>query len=274
MFIPWGTDDLGVHNLGMGQYTRLANGLCGGYPAPNVPSYVIRGSDARELLRSGRMPAAEAEVTGTREPRATLDSFHLGPDDVYVVYYGGGGGFGDPLEREPERVAFDVGNGYVSAAEARRTYGVVLAADGEADPVATGEARETLRRARLDGAEPRPPAPLERPPLLDWGGVLAVDDTPESLAWRCLRCGGVLGSTEQDWKAYAVRRVEPMAKAQPPELPSDPRSQLREFCCPHCGRLLEVLNLGVDQPDPITFRLDESALAAALSAAQKKEGTP
>src|SRR5262249_4654160 len=38
----------------------------------------------------------------------------------------GGGGWGDPLEREPELVALDVLQGKVSAAAAREQYGVVL----------------------------------------------------------------------------------------------------------------------------------------------------
>ena len=42
----------------------------------------------------------------------------------------GGGGWGDPLERDPEAVLDDVLDGYVSAEGARRDYGVVLSADG------------------------------------------------------------------------------------------------------------------------------------------------
>ena len=270
MFIPWGTPQLGVHNLGMGQRTRLANGLCGGYPAPNVHSYVVRESDVLGLLAAGRMPAEEDDVGGRREPRSTLDSFALAADDVYVVYYGGGGGFGDPLEREPERVAADVRDGYVSEGEARRTYGVALGPDGEPDVAATQEEREQLRRARLDGAELQPPAPPERPPARDWGGVIGVEHSPDGAAYSCLRCGGELAPAGGDWRAGAVRRLEPMSAAQPPDLPSDPQSQLREFCCPHCGVLLEVLNLGLDQPDPVTFRLDDPALAAT----RDKEGAP
>jgi N-methylhydantoinase B len=39
---------------------------------------------------------------------------------------GGGGGWGHPFDREPERVAADVRNGFVSPACARDAYGVVL----------------------------------------------------------------------------------------------------------------------------------------------------
>ena len=46
----------------------------------------------------------------------------------------GGGGWGDPFEREPERVLRDVRDGYVSLAGAARDYGVVVRGDPDEDP--------------------------------------------------------------------------------------------------------------------------------------------
>src|SRR5207244_13457450 len=60
----------------------------------------------------------------------------------------GGGGYGDPLTREPERVRQDVLAGYVSTARARLGYGVVLAPDGEVDDRATLAERARLAAAR------------------------------------------------------------------------------------------------------------------------------
>jgi N-methylhydantoinase B len=53
----------------------------------------------------------------------------------------GGGGFGDPATREPERVARDVRLGYVSREAARRDYKVVLRQDGSLDEAATAKER-------------------------------------------------------------------------------------------------------------------------------------
>jgi len=53
----------------------------------------------------------------------------------------GGGGFGDPATREPERVVRDVRLGYVSRAAARRDYKVVLRENGSLDAEATVKAR-------------------------------------------------------------------------------------------------------------------------------------
>ncbi len=53
----------------------------------------------------------------------------------------GGGGWGDPMARDPERVARDVRLGYVSREMARTQYGVVIGEDGALDQAATLGAR-------------------------------------------------------------------------------------------------------------------------------------
>ena len=60
-------------------------------------------------------------------------------------------GWGDPFEREPERVLRDVRDGYVTIEGAARDYGVVVTGDPERDPEGIGvdlEATERLRSAR------------------------------------------------------------------------------------------------------------------------------
>jgi N-methylhydantoinase B len=60
----------------------------------------------------------------------------------------GGGGWGDPLEREPALVAADVAQGKVSRASAADDYGVVLDADGQVDVKATEQRRRERRAGR------------------------------------------------------------------------------------------------------------------------------
>ena len=63
----------------------------------------------------------------------------------------GGGGYGDPLDREPERVGADVRDGYVTIEGAARDYGVVVSGDPDEDPeglVVDLEATEQLRRVQ------------------------------------------------------------------------------------------------------------------------------
>ena len=67
---------------------------------------------------------------------------------------GGGGGYGDPLDREPERVLTDVIDGYVSIEGARSDYGVIVREkDGrlliyELDQTATTTLRSELKDVR------------------------------------------------------------------------------------------------------------------------------
>ena len=61
----------------------------------------------------------------------------------------GGGGWGDPLERPPERVRNDVARGLLSAAAAEQYYGVAINGPRfDADANATHSLRESLRSAR------------------------------------------------------------------------------------------------------------------------------
>jgi N-methylhydantoinase B len=53
----------------------------------------------------------------------------LASGDVYRHVMAGGGGFGDPFERDPEKVRADVLDGKVTIDHARAAYGVVLASD-------------------------------------------------------------------------------------------------------------------------------------------------
>jgi N-methylhydantoinase B len=82
-------------------------GLFGGRGAVG-PDVVVNGGrdDERHMLKVNAHPVAAGGVVELRT--------------------GGGGGFGDPLERDPERVREDVLDGYVTVEAAARDYGVVL----------------------------------------------------------------------------------------------------------------------------------------------------
>lgn len=81
----------------------------------------------------------------------------------------GGGGWGDPYQRDPERVRQDVARRLVSREGARR-YGVVLADDGSVDAAAT--ARLRAERVAARGADI---------PLFNFGGSV------EQIRARCMR---------------------------------------------------------------------------------------
>ena len=61
-----------------------------------------------------------------------------------IAQTGGGGGWGDPLERRPEAVRWDVIEGLVSREAAERDYGVVLKQDYAIDQAATSALRQRM----------------------------------------------------------------------------------------------------------------------------------
>ena len=81
-----------------------------------------------------------------------ITALRLSGGDLIQMHTGTGGGFGDPLERDPERVATDVQEGFVSAGRVQEVYGVALTGDGRVDGPATAAERASLREKRRGGA--------------------------------------------------------------------------------------------------------------------------
>ena len=79
-----------------------------------------------------------------REEKTGAIHYQMAAEDVIQNNSGGGGGWGDPLERDPQRVLEDVVNGYVSLESAQRDYGVVI----DAATMCIDEAATAARRHR------------------------------------------------------------------------------------------------------------------------------
>ena len=83
---------------------------------------------------------------GTERERVTGMVYEsMASTDVLVNCSGGGGGWGDPFKRDPEKVLADVRNGYVSLAGARQAYGVVIYPEKMEIDVAATTALRTKR---------------------------------------------------------------------------------------------------------------------------------
>lgn len=106
-------------------------GLCGG----------LDGAPNRVFLRAGSPGEKTVEMTAFGEP--------LSAGDLTVMDLGGGGGWGDPLERDPQAVLDDVLDEYVSREAAERYYGVVIdPRSGTVDQDATARLRQKLAEER------------------------------------------------------------------------------------------------------------------------------
>lgn len=118
-YAPLGPVNLGIQS---GRYRHPPEGLFGGMP----------GAPARFLVND-----ENGDPYGLTQ---------LGPGDVVVMDAAGGGGYGDPLRRDPERVERDVRNGYVTIERAEQDYGVVIdPSTWKADAGATEALRKSMR---------------------------------------------------------------------------------------------------------------------------------
>jgi N-methylhydantoinase B len=76
----------------------------------------------------------QVDPSGEYHYFASTPIWRTKPSSVFRYLTNGGGGWGDPLERDPERVKNDVRDEYVSIAGASETYGVVVTGDPLTDP--------------------------------------------------------------------------------------------------------------------------------------------
>jgi len=110
-------------NLRMDRFKFASPGVFGAKPARTSKAVLNPGSGAERALTS--------KVAGLLLKRG----------DLLSVEFAGGGGWGDPLERDVGRVRDDVARGYVSLEAAREDYGVALDRDLGIDPDATARLR-------------------------------------------------------------------------------------------------------------------------------------
>ena len=87
--------------------------------------------------------------TMSPENNGKMFGMQLEPGDTYIINSGGGGGFGEPLDRPAEKVAEDVRLGYISPESAASDYGVVLDDSRQVDEQATAQLRNRMRADRV-----------------------------------------------------------------------------------------------------------------------------
>lgn len=111
-------------------------------------TFLARGLDRLRFsawgLAGGAHPTLAQIILNEGRPDervlSKLDRLPVRRGDVLTIRLPGGGGLGDPFQRDPAAVAEDVASGFVTEAAALRDYGVVIR-DGEVDEAATRAAR-------------------------------------------------------------------------------------------------------------------------------------
>ncbi|MGE0007530.1 MAG: hydantoinase B/oxoprolinase family protein [Parvibaculaceae bacterium] len=218
--------------VGHGIEVPNSTGLFGGLPGAVASHYLRRSNnDSAALLERYASANEVMRDPAARDIGAKPGSFRIGHGDVLAYTFQGGGGYGDPLRRDPGRVARDVATGFVTRRSAGDLYGVVLHDDGTVDERGTEALRDRIRTARL-GRQPvkKPPqrSPANRPDF----------HVGSDRHFRCC-CGADYGRADGDWKAKAHRAVVPPASCGP-HVRLHEELELRAFSCTDCGTLLEL----------------------------------
>ena len=250
-FIPHGTQSITHDTLSSGNAIPTSTGMMGGYPATVNIYKFQRNTQIERLISESTMPGDIAEVGGTEEVLALRQqNFKQARSDVYSVIWTGGGGFGDPLERNAESVRQDVvENLAVTPESAREIYGVVIN-DDALDAAATEALRSERRAARksFPRDDALPLRTLRGKLLREVTANLAVRSDPASTGrarkrWCCLACANDLGPIDSNYKHACAKLESPVAASNPhvgdPKRYIDPDPVFRQFFCPACGRLIE-----------------------------------
>jgi N-methylhydantoinase B len=245
-FIPHGTEAIVHDTLSSGNAIPTAAGMMGGYPGAVNRYRFLRDSDVLERLAASRLPGDVDELAGREETlQLRQQDFLQRRADVYAVLWSAAAGFGDPLEREPERVATDVEQEAVSPRMAEQVYGVIVDAQGSADLAATQRRRAQMRRERLADAThmavraTRCDGAIRSRPSEN----LHIRAGAPGDRWCCAGCATDLGAARGNYKLGCARRDAPIETANPivgdPARYIDVRPVFRQFFCPGCARLIE-----------------------------------
>lgn len=121
---------------------------------PMTAIYFAEGHDhAPKGVRGGwdgtRSSAAKIDRDGVETPLAAIGAVELEAGEWVAGLECGGGGYGSPLDRDPERVREDVLERWVSLAAAHDAYGVVFTGSAADESLAVDEAATEARRQAL-----------------------------------------------------------------------------------------------------------------------------
>ncbi len=257
IYLICGSQDCTVDYKPYGGLAQGGFGLFGAYPTGISSMRVMAqaGLKILERVTQGDYPEAQAIRAGawgkTYHPEGVPERIALPEGSLLVDYVAGGGGFGDPLDREPQAVLRDFGRGWVSRETAERIYGVVLDQEGKkVDETASANRRKQIRESRfLEGKPPsgkttswKEDSRGEWRTALRFHAVLEIAVDGRQPVIRCRRCGHLFCPAEENYKLHALRRVVHLKDFMPYSLPTgEPYiGEYHQYFCPGCATQLQV----------------------------------
>ena len=258
-YTPLGTSQpLTCVYVSAGVSAPSGRGLFGGYPSSINANVVLRKSNILELFKKGIIPTSMNEIQPTTtEILQAKANIQMTSGDVAVTMEAGGGGYGDPLKRDPEMVRCDVVNGMVSRDIARRVHGVIFRnARMTVDEVKTALLREEILAKRRERKALREKEIINKLKAQgieykDLKTTQIVSDflevrMPESKSGSpvifCSSCGTPICSTNENLREYMARSQPiPINFLSPVnDFCADPIFSIIEYSCTDCGTLLSV----------------------------------
>ncbi|MFB8004247.1 hydantoinase B/oxoprolinase family protein [Nocardia sp. NPDC056000] len=253
---PYGTSlPMGLVLASAGKAVAQNQGLAGGYPGNTGVEVLARGADIAAEFAAGRIPASLTELGEGREFGQCYDESFLAPGQVLYMHWQGGGGYGDPLLRDPDAVAVDLREGKVTIDAVEDLYGVIIT-NGEIDIDGTAARRDQLRDLRRE----RSTAVDTDAPRLDLTHARRLDDNLAEVTVgdahivACAQCGYALGDNRTDSELRLARYEGPSRDAGP-QVTSDPgvyvdaQVVFRQLCCPGCWTAIYSGIVPADHPD-------------------------
>lgn len=228
-----------------GKATAQNPGLAGGYPGNLGHDVVVRGAGVDAMLTRGELPGDLGELPGDAQATQCFAETMLAPGDVLYLNCQGGGGYGDPILRDPQRVVEDYRDGLISSQSLDAIYGVVLGEAGDVDVDATEARRGHIRKLRLDTM--KAPSLLEgvrRPnhahPIDDNMEIVTGDSGQEIC---CRHCGQLLGQSDN---VLHLGTLEGDTSAAGPGVKTPPGAFVdtdvvfTQHVCPGCATVLQT----------------------------------
>ena len=161
--------------------------------------------------------------------------------------HGVSGGYGDPLEREPQAVRTDLLEGIVSADSAGKVYVVVVDPTGrKLDEETTRLRRDRIREDRLKHSRANKQSIGKLQGKSESTGFMlneylqVVRSSEGKGYFQCQKCNHVICAVEDKWKEHAPMRESPVNSVNDGGADGGNGFVLREFFCQGCGTLLEV----------------------------------
>ena len=256
IYLIYGSKDCTVDYKPYGGVAQGGFGLAGGYPTGIGATRVMiqAGLEMLDRVKTGEYPTVAAMRSGewgeSFLPAGVPERVPLPEGSLLVDYVAGGGGFGDPIDRDPSAVMKDFSHGWVSREIAEQIYGVVFSDNGKlVDSAATEDRRREIREARKqEGAaisgktsSIAAAAKEEWRPLLRFHAALELVASGRQKVIRCSRCGHLYCNADENYKLYALHRIRDLNDFMPPLPTGEPYSgEYHIYSCPGCATQLQV----------------------------------